>query len=325
LRNNGKSAVLITHKLHEALAISDRITIMRSGKKVTELPAKALLGLDKQTASNKIFEFMFGDLPPAQSSVLLDETADHTVLDFKSVKALNSQGSAGLKYLSFSVRQGEILGIAGIDSEGLRLLAEVIGGQKRITSGKLVYRGLDITNLGIAERFERGISYITDDRINEGCVSDMTLLENATLQNHYQRPFSRYGIIHHPSVNSFVTDLIREFGIRTAGSQALLGTLSGGNIQKFMLARALAAKPGLIVCNRPTYGLDARTVRSVQQILQEESRRGAAVLLITSDMDELFSCADRIGVLFDGELLNIMKRGDATHEKIGKLMIGIRQ
>jgi simple sugar transport system ATP-binding protein len=325
LKNNGKSVILITHKLREALAISDRITIMRSGKKVTELSTEKLLRMNDQMAAGKIFEFMFGDLPHSPTKAAYHQPAGQTMLEFKNVSALNRRGAIGLKSLSFAVRQGEIFGITGIDSEGLRLVAEVIGGQISIVSGEMLYKGQDITGLSIVERFERGISYITDDRINESAVLDMTLSENATLQNHYQRPFSRFGIINQHVVKAFAANMVQEFGIQTAGSQVPLSTLSGGNIQKFLIARALAAKPALIVCVRPTHGLDARTVRSIHNLLQEECRRGAAVLLITSDMDELFTCSDRIRVLFDGELSDTMNRDDANHENIGKLMIGIQR
>jgi simple sugar transport system ATP-binding protein len=229
-----------------------------------------------------------------------------------------------LKRISFSVRKGEILGITGIDSEGQRLLAEVIGGQKRVSAGKLIYKEQDITGLKTAQRFELGISTITDDRINKGCVLDMKLSENSILQNYFLPPFSRYGALKQSIVQSFTRDLIRRFAIQTTGPEAPVNTLSGGNIQKFILARALLAKPGLIVCSRPTYGLDVKTVRYIQHLLVEESKRGTAVLLITADMDELFTCSHRIGVLFNGELVDVMDCSDATHESVAKRMIGIR-
>jgi simple sugar transport system ATP-binding protein len=245
------------------------------------------------------------------------------VLELKQVEALNSQGVVGLKRISFSVAKGEIVGVTGADSEGRRLLAEVIGGQKRTTAGKLLYRDRDITHTNIAQRFELGIRYVTDDRMNEGCVLDMALAENAILQSYYRQPFSRFGILNHVNVQSFTGDLISRFGIRATGPDARVGTLSGGNIQKFILARNLSGGPGLIVCSNPTYGLDATTVRLIQQLLKEESRQGAAVLLITTDMDELFSCSNRIGVLFNGGISGFMDRSDATAEKVGKLMLGI--
>ena len=325
LRKSGKSVVLITHNLSEALFISDRITIMRSGKNAAEFSGDMLMAVDAKTASNRILEVMFGAVPEPRQRMAQKIFPAEPVLELKQVEALNSQGVVGLKRISFSVAKGEIVGVTGVDSEDRRLLAEVIGGQRRTTAGKLFYRGRDITLTNIAERFERGIRYVTDDRMNEGCVLDMALSENAILQSYYRQPFSRFGILNPVNVQSFTEDLISRFGIRTTGSDARVSTLSGGNIQKFILARSLSGGPGLIVCSNPTYGLDATTVRFVQQLLKEESRRGVAVLLITTDMDELFSCSNRIGVLFNGGISGFMDRSDTTAEKVGKLMLGFRE
>jgi general nucleoside transport system ATP-binding protein len=325
LRTAGKSIVLITHHLNEALSISDRITIMRSGKKVAELSGNKLRAMDTQTASNKILEIMFETVPEPPAGTSENVFADETVLELKQVGALNSQGVDGLKRISFNVAKGEIVGITGADSEGRRLLADVIGGQKRVSEGELRYRGRDITLMNIAQRFDLGIRYVTDDRMNEGCVLDMALWENAILQSYAWQPFSRFGILSQVNVQSFAADLIDRFGIRATGPDRRIGTLSGGNIQKFILARSLSGEPGLVVCSNPTYGLDATTVRFIQQLLKEESRQGAAVLLITTDMDELFSCSNRIGVLFNGTISGFMDRRDATVEKVGRLMLGIRE
>ena len=325
LRTAGKSIVLITHHLNEALSISDRITIMRSGKKAAELSGNILKAMDTQTASNKILEIMFETVPEPPEKTSENVFSDETVLELKQVRALNSQGVDGLKRISFSIAKGEIVGITGADSEGRRLLADVIGGQKRVSEGKLQYRGRDITLTNIAQRFDLGIRYVTDDRMNEGCVLDMALWENAILQRYAWQPFSRFGILNQVTVQSFAADLIDRFGIRATGPDTRVGTLSGGNIQKFILARSLSGKPGLIVCSNPTYGLDATTVRLIQQLLKEESRQGTAVLLITTDMDELFSCSDRIGVLFNGTISGLMDRRDATAEKVGRLMLGIQE
>ena len=245
------------------------------------------------------------------------------MLVLKNVTALNSNGQTGLKHISFSIREGEIIGITGVAGEDQRLLAEVIGGQQRASSGRLFYRGRDITRLDIARRFELGISYITADRINEGCVPGMALSENSILQSYNQPPFSRFGILNQTHIRSFAADLISRFRIRAIGPEVPVRTLSGGNIQKLLLARGLSGRPHLIICNSPTYGLDAKTIRFVRELLKTESRQGTAVLLITSDMDELFSCSNRIGVLFNGEMVGLMQRCDATTEKIGKLMLGV--
>jgi len=323
LRNVGKSVILITHNLKEALAVSDHITIMRSGRKAAELSGDSLRAMDPKAASGKILELMFGAIPQSASSDVETVLVDDPLLVLKNVEVLNSRGQVGLKRISFSVRNGEIFGITGVAGEDQRLLAEVIGGQKRASSGRLHYRGRDITRLKIAERFELGIGYITADRINEGCVLNMALSENSILQNYNRPPFSNFGILDQAHIRSFAADLISRFAIRAIGPEAAVSTLSGGNIQKFLLARSLAGKPGLIICNSPTYGLDAKTIRFVQDLLKAESRQGTAVLLITSDMDELFSCSNRIGVLFNGEIVGLMERGDATTEKVAKLMLGV--
>lgn len=325
LSKAGKSVILITHKLNEALSISDRITVMRSGRKAAELPVDTLRSMDVKTASNKILELMFGAVSEPGGQITERGFGDEPVLVLKQVEALNSQGMVGLKDISFSVAKGEIVGIAGVDNEQRRLLAEIIGGQKRTISGKLLYRGRDITRTAVAERFELGISYITDDRLSEGCVLDMALYENAILQSFHRHPFSRLGILRDFTIQSFTSDLISRFAIRTTGPDARMGTLSGGNIQKFILARNLSVKPGLIVLSSPTYGLDATTVRLIHQLLKKESRQSTAVLLITSDMDELFSCSSRIGVMFGGRISGFMDRSDATAEKVGKLMLGISE
>jgi simple sugar transport system ATP-binding protein len=323
LRDGGKSVILITHNLNEALAVSDRITVMRSGRKVAELSGDTLMAMDAKAASDKILELMFGTIPRTASSDLEPVSEGDPLLVLKNVAALNSKGQSGLKHISFSIGKGEIIGITGVAGEDQRLLAEVIGGQKRTSSGKLLYRGRDITRLDIARRFGLGISYITADRINEGCVPAMALSENSILQNYNQPPFSRFGILNQRRIRTFAADLIQRFAIRAIGPEVPVRTLSGGNLQKLLLARGLSGKPHLIVCNSPTYGLDAKTIRFVRDLLKAESRQGTAVLLITSDMDELFSCSNRIGVLFNGEIVGLMPRCEATTEKIGKLMLGV--
>jgi ABC-type uncharacterized transport system ATPase subunit len=323
LRDVGKSVILITHNLNEALAVSDRITVMRAGRKAAELSGDTLRAMDAKAASDKIFDFMFGAIPRTASSDLEPVLGDDPLLVLDNVAALNSKGQIGLKHVSFSIKRGEIIGIIGVTGEDQRLLAEVIGGQTQASSGRLLYRGRDITGLEIAKRFELGISYITADRINEGCVHNMALSENSILQCYNHPPFSRFGILNQTHIRSFTDDLISRFGIRAVGPEAPVNTLSGGNIQKLLLARGLSGSPDLIICNSPTYGLDAKTIRFVQDLLKEESRQGTAVLLITSDMDELFSCSNRIGVLFNGEIVGLMQRCDATTENIGKLMLGV--
>ena len=322
-RKAGKSIVLITHNLTEALSISDRITVMRSGKTAAEFSADELMSMGSETASNKILKIMFETEPEPRAAVYQRISADEPLLELEQIEALNNQNMVGLKGVSFRIAKGEILGITGAESEGRRLLAEIIGGQKQTTAGTLFYQGKDITGMSTVDRYELGIRYISDDPLNEGCVLDMALSENAVLQSYYRKPFSRFGILNHVEAKSYTADLITRFGIRTTGPDSWVNTLSGGNIQKFILARSLSDEPRLIVCSNPTHGLDAETVGFIHRLLKNESRRGAAVLLITTDMDELLSCSNRIGVLFKGRISGFMHRSEATAETIGELMLGI--
>jgi ABC-type uncharacterized transport system ATPase subunit len=324
LRKMGKAVVLITHKLNEALDISDRITILKLGKKAAVLSGNELREMGYEAATNKILKVMFGDMPIPECSVVDKDIQQEVVLDLDRVEAVNTRGVVGLKKVSLKIMKGEIFGIAGVDGNGQKTLAEVIGGQRETKSGRILFNGKEIGHSNTCDRLEMGICYITDDRMNEGCVMDMDLAENSIIQSYFQSPYSRYKVINNRVVNAHAGDLIREFRVKATGPGDRAGTLSGGNIQKFILARGLCTKPSLIVCSKPTYGLDARTVRYIQELLLEKSKQGASILLITSDMDELLNYADRIGVLFNGELLAVMDRCDATPEKIGKLMLGIK-
>ena len=324
LRKVGKAVVLITHKLHEALAISDRISILKLGRMIAELDGDELREMGYEAASDKILKIMFGDMAIPECAAVDKTISDEKVLELSEIEVINSRGVIGLKKISLEVRKGEIFGIAGVDGNGQKSLSEVIAGQRKVVSGTIKFCGRDITRLDACGRAECGISYITDDRMNEGCVLDMDLCENSILKGYYQRPYSRFSLINNRIVRDFAEGLISSFNVKAPGSDVRAGTLSGGNIQKFILARGLSTKPGLIICNKPTYGLDARTVRYIQELLLEESKNGTAVLLITSDMDELLNYSDRIGVLFNGELLAVMDKCDATPEKVGKLMLGIK-
>jgi general nucleoside transport system ATP-binding protein len=324
LRDTGKAVVLITHRLSEALDISNRISILRLGKKIAELPGDALRDMGYKNASEKILKIMFGDMPIPESPKFERKTSDQIVLELEKVRAINNRSVVGLKDVSVKIMKGEIFGIAGVDGNGQKSFAEVIGGQKKVISGHIRFKGKNITKLSTNRRLEKGICYITDDRMGEGCVLDMDLAENSILQFFYQKPYSLHTIINMPLIHTFADSLLKKFNIKANGSLDRIGTLSGGNIQKFILARGLNMKPDLIVCNKPTHGLDARTVHFIQESLLKESANGVSILLISSDMDELLNYSDRIGVLFNGELLDILDRCDATPEKIGKSMLGIK-
>jgi general nucleoside transport system ATP-binding protein len=236
-----------------------------------------------------------------------------------------NRGDERLKKVSLTLKSGEIFGIAGVDGNGQKELAEVIGGQRKVSSGRLLLYGNDITRRqDPSSRMELGISYITDDRMQEGCVLSMSVAENAILRLFRRPPFSRWKILNRANIEKHTRDLIAKFDIKASGTDIRVSTLSGGNIQKLLLARELSNHPAILVCNKPTHGLDAKTTDDVRSRLQQERARGAAILLISSDLDELLRYADRIGVLYNGELLEILDSSCANQENIGRLMLGIR-
>ncbi|MCP4689372.1 MAG: ABC transporter ATP-binding protein [Desulfobacterales bacterium] len=323
LRDRGKAVVFITHKLNEALEISDRVTILKRGAKAAEMSGPELRRADPSESSARILRVMFGgDPPPAVQP--REKNIDPTpILEMTRVVCMGNRGAPRLKEVDLTLRKGEIYGVAGVDGNGQKELAEAIGGQREIASGTLLFKGADITRVrGPAARVELGISYITDDGLTEGCAPAMSLAENAILRQYGRRPFSRRMVIDEAAVNRYARELIGEFHIKASGPSQQVGAMSGGNIQKLLLARELSRAPEIIVCNKPTHGLDAKTTLYVQERLQAETRRGAAVLLISSDLDELLRCADRVGVLYVGELRHVGEARGVSREEIGGLMLG---
>ena len=325
LKKAGKGVVLITHKLNEALAVSDRISILSMGRKIAELNGDELRYMEKKKATKKVLNIMFGNKPMPEYSLVEKKTSQRIILQLEDVEVMNSRGVIGLNKVSFQIHGGEIFGIAAVDGNGQKSLCESIAGQRELISGCIRFKGENISRKSVSDRYEMGISYITDDRMKEGCVLDLSLSENAILRTYRRQPYSRFNIINNGVVDGYAKSLIHDFDVKATGPDVRAGTLSGGNIQKFILARELSTKPGLIVCSKPTYGLDARTVNYIQELLLEASKQGTSVLLITSDMDELINCSDRIGVLFNGRIMGVLDKCDATPKKIGKLMLGIKE
>lgn len=325
LRKQGKSVVLITHKIEEATRISDRISILKTGRKVAEIKGQELRGMGESERYQRVFDVMFG-IGHEPKRILVEKSPEgKPVLELDHVVCLEIQGQERLKGVSFQLTSGEIFGIAGIDGNGQKELAEVIAGQRKIAFGKLTLYGNDITQvLGPAARADLGISYITDERLQEGCALSMSVAENFILRLYKSPTFSRWKILNKENINRHCKELIQEFNLKAAGPDVAVNTLSGGNIQKLLLARELCRQPAVLVCNKPTQGLDAKTTHYVRSRILQEKERGAAVLLISSDLDELLNYSDRIGVLYHGELLDIVNGCDANRENIGKLMLGMR-
>ena len=326
MRRLGKAVVFITHKLKEALGISDRISILRLGKKVAEFSGKELRGQGEKKGYQQIFNVMFNGVHRSIATTASKRPpGELPVLALDRVVCLGNSGEQRLKDCSLQINRGEIFGIAGVDGNGQKELAEIIAGQRKCISGRLLLYGEDISrSSSVKARTDLGISYITDDRMQEGCALSMSVAENSILRLFERVPFSRRKIMNKKHIHKYTEDLIREFDISVSGPDADASKLSGGNIQKLLLARELSMKPRVLVCNKPTQGLDEKTTLYVQDRLRQARSLGAAVLYISSDVDELLNCSDRIGVLFEGKLLDVISTDNADRETIGKLMLGIR-
>ncbi|MFQ5794431.1 MAG: ABC transporter ATP-binding protein [Candidatus Bipolaricaulia bacterium] len=324
LKAEGKNVVFITHKLQEALEISDRITILRNGRHIETLGPETLATEDREAVSNRIVKLMFGGVPPQESSSRSREDSREPVLSLEHITIIGSRGVPAVRDLSLDLHTGEIFGIAGVGGSGQKELGEAIAGQSPVINGRVRIEEVDITNKGVPFAMDRRIAYITDDRIEEGTVSDLSVAENAVMRIIDREPMSRWSILNWQAILDHAMQLIHGFNIKVGGPKVRTGTLSGGNIQKLLLSRELSRKPKVLVCNEPTHGLDIKTAHFVRQTLREQADRGTAILLISSDLDEILEMSDRIGVMYNGQLLAVLPATEADRETIGRLILGKR-
>jgi len=339
LKEQGTAVVFITHKLHEALSLGDSVSVLRQGRLVGEIDGPALRGTPPDDLRASIVRMMFGEAAPAVADVaelqeeVVERTeaeaeatpvpAEHpTVLELVDAHASGSGADMGVADVSLTLHESEVLGVAGIDGHGQRALAELIAGQRSTASGDLRLYGASIRRLSVARREKLGLRYVTDDRLGEGIVSSLSVSLNLFLKRIGPRPFWRLGRIQRPVVERKAGELVEEFDVRTPSVGARAGTLSGGNIQKILLARELSFEPRVVVFHKPTYGLDVRTTRVVRDAIRRLADNGGAALVISTDLDELLEICDRIAVLSRGRIVGVVENRPGAAEEVGELMIG---
>jgi simple sugar transport system ATP-binding protein len=333
LREHGLAIVFITHKLHEAVALGDRISILRGGRLTGAIEREQIRASSPEQLEAEIVRLMFGE-----SLAASDEPAELRIgsaerrhearaplgdvaLELEHAHARGEGAQPGLEDVSLRLHIGEVLGVAGVDGNGQRALAEVISGQRGLTHGELRYLGARVGRLSIAQREKLGLRYVTDDRLGEGIVAALPLSLNLVLKRIGQPPYWRGGRIRRETIDRDAASLVERFDIRTPGIHARTGTLSGGNIQKVLLARELSFDAKVVVFHKPTYGLDLKTTRVVRAMI-EELREDRAALVISTDLDELLEVSDRIAVLSRGRIVGEIENGPGAAERIGRLMIG---
>ena len=326
VEQEGRSVALVSHKLTEMLEVTDRVTIMRNGLVVDRyvtadadagMLARAMVGRDVRLRSA-------GEPGPTSDlSVLGDEAGrrGHTpVLEFRKVEVREPGGSMELDDLTFSLQAGEILGLAGVEGNGQRVIADLLSGLRRQSSGEILVDGVlvDVGQLGSALR--AGVAVIPEDRHDSSVVLEMTVAENLMLSD--QSGMSTRGIIDGAALTKASSDLIDRFAIMCTGPDAPMWSLSGGNQQRVVLARELTADPTVLVAAQPTRGLDVGAIEYMTDQLRQAAESGVGILLISSELDEILELADRIVVIFRGQVTGEMARSEATREKIGLLMGG---
>ncbi|HEY4277343.1 MAG TPA: ABC transporter ATP-binding protein [Conexibacter sp.] len=335
LKERGIAIVFITHKLHEAIEIGDRVSILRAGRRVGGIDPHELHAASPEAIRARIVETMFGEAAAqlagvAELEVRVEqieeaapdrELAHEAALELVDLSVHGGAGEMGVHDVSLTAHRGEILGIAGVDGNGQRQLAEAICGQRTIARGDIRLAGRSVRKLGVPERQRRGVRYITDDRIHEGTVRDMTVSMNTVIKRIGQAPFWKRGAIREREIDAFAQELVDRYEIRTPDLRTNIGKLSGGNIQKVVLARELAFDPTLVVYNKPTYGLDVKTASFVRAQIREQADQGVTAILISTELDELLALCDRIAVMSGGRMTGIVDNGRDAHARVGELML----
>ncbi len=333
LKEHGLAVIFITHKLHEAIEMGDRVSILKQGRLAGTLEPAELRSRPVDELQEAIVGIMFGKEAREVADVAeLEEhveghrpgraLADEPLLELLHVSAPGDRGHAGIEDVSLAVRAGEILGIAGVDGNGQRELAEAIAGQRPLSAGEIRFGGRTISTLSVSRRERLGLRYVTDDRLGEGTVGSLSVALNIVLKRIGEAPFWRRGVIQKGPIDATAKDLVACFDVRTPSTAARVATLSGGNVQKVLLARELSFEPKAVIYSKPTYGLDVRTTRAVRARIREQAERGVAALVISTDLEELVDLCDRIAVLSRGRLGGVVENGPGAAQRVGELMVG---
>ncbi|MDS1004118.1 ABC transporter ATP-binding protein [Clostridium sporogenes] len=314
LKKQGKSIILITHKLKEVMKMSDRVTIIRRGKVTGTVNTK-------ETNIDELAELMVG----RKVNLQMDKKPQNLgkeILKVENLQAKDKRGVDVLKGVNLSVRSGEIVGLAGVDGNGQSEFIEVITGLRKAKAGSINLNGEEIINKSSRQIIDKGVGHIPEDRHKRGLILKYSLYENAVLGKHHKSPFSKGIVMNYKAIREHCNTLIEEFDVRTPNDEVNASALSGGNQQKLIAAREISKDPDLLIASQPTRGLDVGAIEYIHKRLVKERENGKAVLLVSLELDEILSLSDRIAVMYDGKIVKILDRKDATEQKLGILMAG---
>ncbi|WP_433631964.1 ABC transporter ATP-binding protein [Halomicrococcus sp. NG-SE-24] len=314
LTERGCSLIFITHKLDEAMDIADDITVLRDGNDIGTVDSN-------NTSREELARMMVGrevlfDTPMRETS------PGEAIVDVSGLRVTDNRGLEQVKDIGFSVRKGEIFGIAGVEGNGQSELIESIIGLRNVESGTVTFDGSDITDMSRRRRIESGIAYIPEDRQETGLVQDYDLVRNALLGNQTIEPYANNGFLDWENVRTHADEIIEEYNVQPPNRDAEAMSLSGGNQQKFIVGRELEHDPEFVVATHPTRGVDVEAIEFIHERLNEMREEGVAILLVSSKLDEVQKLSDRIGVMYEGEFVDVVKPGRVTDEELGLMMAG---
>jgi simple sugar transport system ATP-binding protein len=317
LAARGVSIIFITHKLKEVLSVANRVTVMRQGRVVGTVDPT---GMDQaqlaamMVGRDVILQVEKGPAHPGENVLVVE---DLCVSDDRGVQVVSS--------VSFVVQSGEILGIAGVQGNGQTELVEALTGLRKSDAGRVLVMDEDLTNKPPRPVIEAGVGHVPEDRQRYGLVLSYPITDNLVLCSYYLSPFARRGILDHTVIDENAQELVRQFDVRTPSPYVSAAKLSGGNQQKVIIARELSRSVQLLFANQPTRGLDVGSIEYIHKTIVDLRDRGGGVLLVSAELDEIMSLADRIAVMYRGKILDILPAAEATREKLGLLMAGIER
>ncbi|HAT4316436.1 TPA: ABC transporter ATP-binding protein [Clostridium perfringens] len=317
LINEGKSIIIITHKLKEIKAAADRCTVIRRGRYIGTVDVKT-------TSEAEMAKIMVGREVSFKVNKKPAKPGD-VVLDIKNLSVKNNKKVLGLKDFSIDVRAGEIVGIAGVEGNGQSELIEAITGLRKSESGTINFKNKDITRESIRNRINSGIAHIPEDRHKRGLVLDYTIEENMVLEVYDKKPFSNKGLLNKKEIKKYAEKIIDEFDVRSGeGAESIARSLSGGNQQKAIIGREIELNPELLIAAQPTRGLDVGSIEYIHKRLVEQRDSGKAVLLVSLELDEILNVSDRIAIINNGELIGVVNADETNENEVGLMMAGIK-
>src|ERR1700682_5420074 len=312
----GRTIVFVSHKLDELMADSDRVTVLRGGRLAGTVATK-------DTSPPQLARMMVGrEVVCAQSRTPRDLTGGEVVLELRDVSAQGDLGLRAVDGVSLAIRAGEIVGIAGVSGNGQRQLAEAITGTRSRTSGEVFASGALLRNGDPEDAILRGVAHVPEDRLGTGVAPSLSIADNLILKSHRRKQIAAGAILRRDRIAANATDLMARFSVAAPGPDTPTRLLSGGNVQKVVLARELSSKPTAIVAANPTRGLDVGATESVRALLLKAASEGVGILLISEDLDEILALADRIAVIYEGRIVGVVPRDEADVQQVGLMMAG---